>query len=137
MFWHENSKRAAGFAEVDACWRATHFWQSQCICDPVALSCAVFDKRCCPARPDSVCCAASRAALWPISIGRFCFPSGRACSEVTSARRVGQVPSQPPPEGSSPSGEPEVQKQGHVGAILLLLLPLIVLEVSGASSAGG
>lgn len=34
-------------------------WQPQCICDPVALSCAVFDKRCCPARPDSVCCAAS------------------------------------------------------------------------------
>lgn len=87
-----NSKRAAGFAEVDACWRATHFWQPQCICDPVALSCAVFDKRCCPARPDSVCCAASRAALWPISIGRFCFPSGRACLEATSARTSAKSP---------------------------------------------
>lgn len=112
-------------------------WQQQRISDPVALSCAVFDKRCSPARPDSACCAASRAALWPISIGRFCFSSGGACSEGYLCRNVGQVPSQPPPEGSSPSGKPEVQKQAHVDGVLLVLLPLIVLEVSGGSSAGG
>lgn len=112
-------------------------WQPQCVCDPVALSCAVFDKRCSSARPDSVCRAASRAALWPISIGRFCLPSDGGLLGGYSCRNVGQLPSHPLPQGSSPSGEPEVQKQAHVDGILLVPLPLIVPEVSGGSSAGG
>lgn len=134
-----NSDRAAGFAEVDAFWRQTHSWLAlppRCICDPVASSCAVFDELCCPARPDSACCASSRAAPladlhWPLPLGQW-----QGWLGAYLHGNVGQVPSSPSPDGSLPSGEPEVRKRAHVDGVLLVL-PLIVLEVSAGSPAGG
>lgn len=109
-----DSNRAAGFAEVDAFWRQTRSWLAlppRCICDPVASPCAVFDERCCPARPDSACCAASRAAPlaalhWPLPLGQW-----QGWLGAYLRGNVGQVPSPPSPDGSLPSGEPEVQKR--------------------------
>lgn len=114
-----NSNRAAGFAEVDAFWRQTHSWLTlppRCICDPVASSCAVFDELCCPARPDSARCAASRAAPlanlhWPLPLGQW-----QGWLGAYLRGNVGQVPSAPSPDGSLPSGEPEVRKRAHVDA---------------------
>lgn len=128
-----NSNGAAGFAGVDAFWRQTHSWLAlppRCICDPVASSCAVFDERCCPARPDSACCAASRAA--PLAHLHWPLPLGQRQGWLGAYLRgnVGQVPSPPSPDGSLPSGEPEVRKPARVDGVLLVL-PLIVLEASG------
>lgn len=129
-----NSSRAAGIAGVDALWRRTHSRLAlppRCIRDPVASSCAVFDERCCPRQARlGVPCSFQGSSIGPAPLAASAPASGRAGSELTSEGNVGQVPSPPSPDGSLPSGEPEVRKPAHVDGVLLVL-PLIVLQASG------